>query len=165
MSEWQRWRKMTAEQIQLREWRRDGALDAVATIAARTALGPARDAALWRWFLDRLALWLGVALCAAGVIYFIAANWDEIGKFTRLFGMQALMIAGVAVAARLGLARTGGQAALWLAMVLLGGLLALIGQTYRPVPTPGNYSRCGQCWRCRGRSPAGMRRSSTADDG
>ena len=131
MSEWQHWRNMVAEQTQLREWRRDGALNSVATIAARTALGPAPDAALWRWFLDRLALWLGVALCAAGVIYFIAANWDEIGKFTRLFGMQALMIAGVAVAARLGPARTGGQAALWLSMVLLGGLVALIGQTYQ----------------------------------
>ncbi len=131
MSEWQRWREMTAEQTQLREWRRDGALDSAATITARTALGPAPDAVLWRWFLDRLALWLGVALCAAGVIYFISANWDEIGKFTRLFGMQALVITGVAVAARLGLARMGGQAALWLAMVLLGGLLALIGQTYQ----------------------------------
>ncbi len=34
--------------------------------------------------------------------------------------MQALVIAAVAATARLGLARLGGQAALWLAMVLLG---------------------------------------------
>ena len=66
-----------------------------------------------------------MALCAAGVICFIAANWEHIGKFTRLYGMQALVIAAVAVAARLGLARLGGQAALWLVMVLLGALLAL----------------------------------------
>ena len=131
MAEWRRWRETVADQTQLREWRRDGTLDAAATAAAREALGPAPDAALWRWFLDRLALWLGVALCAAGVICFIAANWEHIGKFTRLYGIQALVIAAVAVAARLGLARIGGQAALWLAMVLLGGLLALIGQTYQ----------------------------------
>jgi uncharacterized membrane protein len=131
MADWQRWRETVEDQMQLREWRRDGALDAAATAAAREALGPAPDAALWRWFLDRLALWLGVALCAAGVICFIAANWEHIGKFTRLYGMQALVIAAVAVAARLGLARIGGQAALWLAIVLLGGLLALIGQTYQ----------------------------------
>ncbi|MEQ1513202.1 MAG: DUF2157 domain-containing protein [Lysobacteraceae bacterium] len=131
MADWQRWRETVAEQVQLREWRRDGALDATTATAARKVLGPAPDAALWRWFLDRLALWLGVALCAAGVICFIAANWEHIGKFTRLYGMQALVIAAVAVAARLGLARLGGQAALWLAMVLLGGLLALIGQTYQ----------------------------------
>jgi uncharacterized membrane protein len=131
MADWQRWREMVADQTQLREWRRDGALDAAATAAARKALGPAPDAALWRWFLDRLALWLGVALCAAGVICFIAANWEHIGKFARLYGMQALLVAAVAIAARLGLARLGGQAALWLAMVLLGGLLALIGQMYQ----------------------------------
>lgn len=131
MSEWRRWRDTVAEQAQLREWRRDGALDAAAAIAAREALGPAPDTALWRWFLDRFALWLGIALCAAGAICFIAANWEHLGKFTRLYGMQALVIAAVAAAARLGLARLGGQAALWLAMVLLGGLLALIGQTYQ----------------------------------
>lgn len=131
MADWQRWRETVADQTQLREWRRDGALDAAATAAAREALGAAPDAAVWRWFLDRLALWLGVALCAAGVICFIAANWEHIGKFSRLYGMQALLIAAVGVGARLGLARLGGQAALWLAMVLLGGLLALIGQTYQ----------------------------------
>ena len=131
MSEWRRWRDTVADQTQLREWRRDGALDPAAAAVAREALGPAPDAALWHWFLDRLALWLGIALCAAGAICFIAANWEYIGKFARLYGMQALLIATVAVAARLGLARLGGQAALWLAMVLLGGLLALIGQTYQ----------------------------------
>lgn len=131
MGDWRRWRETVAERTQLREWRRDGALDAAAAIAARQALGPAPDTALWRWFLDRFALWLGIALCAAGAICFIAANWEHLGKFTRLYGMQALVIAAVAAAARLGLARLGGQAALWLAMVLLGGLLALIGQTYQ----------------------------------
>lgn len=131
MGEWRRWRETVADQTQLREWRRDGVLDAAATAVARETLGPAPDAALWRWFLDRSALWLGVALCAAGAICFIAANWEHIGKFTRLYGMQALLIATVVVGARLGLARLGGQAALWLAMVLLGGLLALIGQTYQ----------------------------------
>lgn len=131
MSDWRQWRETVAEQTQLREWRRDGALDEAAASAAREALGPAPDAALWRWFLDRLALWLGIALCAAGVICFIAANWEHLGKFTRLYGIQVLVVAAVAAAARLGLARLGGQAALWLAMVLLGGLLALIGQTYQ----------------------------------
>lgn len=130
MSGWRRWRDTVAERTQLREWRRDGALEATAA-AVREALGPAPDPALWRWFLDRFALWLGTALCAAGAICFIAANWEHLGKFTRLYGMQALAIAVVAVAARLGLARLGGQVALWLAMVLLGGLLALIGQTYQ----------------------------------
>lgn len=131
MSGWRRWRDTVAEQTRLREWRRDGALDTATATAASEVLGPAPDPALWRWFLDRLALWLGIALCAAGAICFVAANWEHIGKFTRLYGAQILLVAAVAAAARLGLARLGGQAALWLAMVLLGGLLALIGQTYQ----------------------------------
>lgn len=48
MSEWQRWRETVAEQTRLRAWRRDGALDAQATIDAREALGPSPDATLWR---------------------------------------------------------------------------------------------------------------------
>lgn len=131
MSLWRRWLETAAEQTALREWARQSVLDIAAHAAARRALGPVPDAALWRWFLDRLGLWLGIALCAAGAICFIAANWEHIGKFTRLYGLQALVIAAVAAAARLGLARLGGQAALWLAIALLGGLLALIGQTYQ----------------------------------
>lgn len=131
MGLWRRWQETVAEQAALRDWARQGVLDSGALAAARRALGPAPDDALWRWFLDRLALWLGIALCAAGVICFIAANWDHIGKFARLYGMQALVIAAIAAAARLGLVRLGGQAALWLAVLLLGGLLALIGQTYQ----------------------------------
>lgn len=131
MSEWRHWREAVADWVRLREWRRDGAIDPAADAVARKLLGHGPDIAQWRWFLDRLALSLGVALCAAGVICFIAANWEHIGKFTRLYGIQTLLVAAVAAAARLGLARSGGQAALWLAMVLLGGLLALIGQTYQ----------------------------------
>ena len=131
MNQWRRWREAVADWVRLREWRRDGTIDPAADAVARKLLGHGPDIAQWRWFLDRLALSLGVALCAAGVICFIAANWEHIGKFTRLYGIQTLLVAAAAVAARLGLARSGGQAALWLAMVLLGGLLALIGQTYQ----------------------------------
>lgn len=131
MREWRRWREAVADWARLREWRRDAAIDPAADAVARKLLGHGPDVVQWRWFLDRLALSLGVALCAAGLICFIAANWEHIGKFTRLYGIQTLLVAAVAVAARLGVARTGGQAALWLAMVLLGGLFALIGQTYQ----------------------------------
>jgi uncharacterized membrane protein len=131
MREWLRWRAAVADWTRLREWRRSGAIDPAADAVARNMLGHGPDVAQWRWFLDRFALSLGVALCAAGVICFIAANWEHIGKFTRLYGIQALLVVAVAAAARSGLARLGGQAALWLAMVLLGGLLALIGQTYQ----------------------------------
>lgn len=131
MAEWKRWTDGIAQQYRLVAWRRDGGLDAAAFTRARQWLGPVPDAAQWRRFLDGLALWLGVALLAAGAICFIAANWDELGKFARLYGMQSVLVGAVVAAAWLGIARIAGQAALFLATVLLGGLLALVGQTYQ----------------------------------
>lgn len=125
------WRDEAATRSLLRGWRRAGAIDATTSARAQVALGGDPAPVQWRGFLDRLALWLGVALLAAGAICFIAANWDEMGKFLRLYGLQAVLVLAVVAAAWLGLSRIAGQAVLWLAMVLLGGLLALIGQTYQ----------------------------------
>jgi uncharacterized membrane protein len=132
MSEWQSWRNAAAMHALARGWRRAGALDTDGLQRAQAAFGGADPTPRqWRWFLDRFALGLGVALCAAGIICFIAANWEHLGKFAKLYGFQALLLAAVAVAAKLDVARIGGQAALWLATMVLGGLLALIGQTYQ----------------------------------
>ena len=35
------------------------------------------DRAQWHAFLDRLLLWLGVVMLAAGAIFFLAYNWDK----------------------------------------------------------------------------------------
>lgn len=158
MSEWQAWREAAAAQAALRGWRREGAIDATIVPRARAALGGDPSPRQWRWFLDRFALWLGVALCAAGAICFIAANWDEIGKFARLFGLQAALVLTTIAAARLGPARASGQAALWLAMILLGGLLALIGQTYQTGADTWElfalWTALALPWAIAGRSPA-----------
>jgi uncharacterized membrane protein len=85
----------------------------------------------WRVFLDRLLLWLGMVLVAAGVIFFLAYNWHELGRVAKLALVQALLLAALLAVVRLGLERAGGQAALFGASLLLGALLALIGQTYQ----------------------------------
>ena len=120
-----RWRETAADLAVLRGWRRDG------RIAANFTIDTAPDAVQWRGFLDALALWLGVALCAAAAVCFIAANWDAMGRFARLGVMEAALVAATLAAWRLGIARPAGQAALALATVLLGGLLAVVGQTYQ----------------------------------
>lgn len=128
----QDWRDAAADRALLRGWRRAGAFDADAGAAARAhaVLGGDPAPAQWAAFLDRVALWLGVALCAAGAICFVAANWDALGKFAKLAGLQALLAAMVVAALRAGLQRPLGRALLWLSMLLLGGLLALVGQIY-----------------------------------
>ena len=120
-----RWRETAADLAVLRGWRREGAI---------AATGPddlPPDGVQWRGFLDAVTLWLGVALCAAAVVCFVAANWDALGRFARLGVMEAALVAATLTAWWLGIARPAGQAALALATVLLGGLLAVVGQTYQ----------------------------------
>lgn len=129
MSGWQDWRETAADRALIRSWQRAGAMVSGASGEGPDDAGP--PPALWRAFLDRFALWLGVALCAAGAVCFVAANWEHLGKLARFAGLQTALVLAAAIAFRLGLARRGGQAALWLATILLGALLALIGQTYQ----------------------------------
>lgn len=95
------------------------------------------DTAGWNWqkLLSSQALWLGAILLSSGLICLLAANWTSLGKWTRLSGLQVLLIATVGLAfwcAR----RRGTQGNLFLALVMLaavgvGALLGLVGQTYQ----------------------------------
>jgi len=50
----------------------------------------------WRTILDPLALILGIALVAAGVLYLVAFNWTEIGRGSKVaLGVLALGVTGV----------------------------------------------------------------------
>lgn len=131
MSWWRQWGEDTGTADVLAQWRASGALDAAAWSRGRQLLGPPPAPALWRSFLEHSTLWLAACLLAAAVICFVAANWDQLGRFGRLYGLQAAMALAAGAALRLGLARPAGQAALVLAGVLLGGVLALVGQTYQ----------------------------------
>jgi len=119
------WLDTAADARLLRAWDRSGVL------SPASARLPEPAAVQWRALLDRLALWLGTALCAAALICFIAANWEHLGKTARLYGLQAVLLATTLGALWLGLRRAGGLALLWLSMLMLGGLLALLGQTYQ----------------------------------
>jgi uncharacterized membrane protein len=90
---------------------------------------PGADAT--RQFLARMLRIGGVLSLAAAVVFFIAANWSKLEVFGR-FGLLELLLVACAVVA---LARPPpsnfGRAALFLAFVTTGALLALFGQTYQ----------------------------------
>src|SRR5690606_1175246 len=48
----------------------------------------------WRFFLDRLLLWLGILALAFSVLFFVAYNWTDLGRLFR-FGLveSALVVA------------------------------------------------------------------------
>lgn len=89
------------------------------------------DRSQWRAFLDRLLLWLGVVMLAAGAIFFLAYNWDNLGRYAKFALAEALILAALALLWWQGLERIAGKAALLAAALFTGALLALIGQTYQ----------------------------------
>ena len=122
---------MSTSRTEILEWVERGRLPAEALPAvlrlARITPGPAE----WRRFLSRLTLWLGTVFCAAAVIFFFAYNWQAMGRYAKFGLAEGLIIAAVFLAWRLGLERAGGKAALLAAALLVGALLALVGQTYQ----------------------------------
>lgn len=93
--------------------------------------GALPSAVNWRGFVERLLLWIGTLFVVAGVIFFFAYNWASMGR-TAKFGLaEVAIVAALGLVWWLGLERTGGRAALLAAALLVGALLALIGQIYQ----------------------------------
>jgi uncharacterized membrane protein len=81
--------------------------------------------------LDRMLLWLGVlALCTAAT-FFVAFNWEALGRFAQFALVEALLLVALLAYWRFAGRRIVAEASLLAAALLLGTLLALVGQTYQ----------------------------------
>lgn len=89
------------------------------------------DRADWRKFIDRLLLWGGAVLLAAGVIFFFAYNWRELGNLAKFGLVELLISAAVGCFLWFGAESPAGKASLFTASLLAGALLALFGQIYQ----------------------------------
>lgn len=98
--------------------------------ALRTA-GVQATPMAWASFLDTLFLWLGCIFLAVAVIFFFAWNWQDMSRLTKLGLAQVPIVLALAAAWRLGLERAAGKAVLFAASLLVGALLALVGQIYQ----------------------------------
>jgi uncharacterized membrane protein len=73
----------------------------------------------------------GLLSLAAGVVFFVAANWSAIAVFGRFALLEILLLACVAISLFRPPPSGLGRGALFLAFVVTGALLALFGQTYQ----------------------------------
>ncbi len=94
------------------------------------------NAQSWRKFLDRLLLFSGVVALACAVIFFLAYNWEAMGRFAKFGLVEVLIVLCLAGYWKLGPEATAGKAVLLLASLLIGALLALYGQTYQTGADP-----------------------------
>lgn len=100
----------------------------------------------WQGFLVFLSLVAGVSFASSGVVTWVAANWDYFSSLQKLYGIQLLFILACLTAfwaywrhtRKNGALKTGlgSQGALFLAAVITGALLALIGQVYQTGADP-----------------------------
>ncbi len=92
---------------------------------------PRPTAAEWRAFEVRLLHAAGLGSLGAGVIFFVAANWQAWGLAGRFGLLQAGLLICVATALWQPPPARVGQAGLLLATLFTGALLALFGQSYQ----------------------------------
>jgi uncharacterized membrane protein len=84
-----------------------------------------------RRFLARLLLIAGVLSLGAALVFFIAANWEALAILGRFALVEAALVAAIGVALWRPPPHVVGRAALLLAFIATGALLALFGQTYQ----------------------------------
>lgn len=85
----------------------------------------------WRTFIDHLLLGLGGLALAFAVMFFIAFNWEELGRFAKFGMVAALMILAILSYCKFGEESATGKVSMLVATILLGGMLSLYGQTYQ----------------------------------
>ena len=85
----------------------------------------------WHIWARRALLVLGSAHFLAGVVFFFAYNWQDLGPFARFGLIESALVASVLAALAVGVHRPAGRALLVAASVLAGVLFAVIGQVYQ----------------------------------
>ncbi|MGV6989687.1 GDYXXLXY domain-containing protein [Testudinibacter sp. P80/BLE/0925] len=100
----------------------------------------------WQKYLLLLASLTGVGFLSSGVVTWIAANWDYFDKFSKLYATQGLFFVSMAAGMvcyyreyrKLGQVRLKfvSSSFFFIAAVLIGALLALIGQIYQTGADP-----------------------------
>ena len=116
------------------------------------------DSQAWRTFIDRLLLGLGGLALAFSVLFFIAYNWNEIGRLAKFALVEASIVLAIAAYWKLDSDGATGKTALLVATVLVSVLLALFGQTYQTGADPWqlffNWALLILPWALIGRFPA-----------
>lgn len=122
---------MSANKQQILDWVASGHLagDTVEHALAITQSAP--SAAENLQFLSRVILAFAVLLLCSGVIFFFAYNWDDLSRYSKFAIAQGALLLSLLPLLRINLQQPAGQAAMFSASLLVGALLALVGQTYQ----------------------------------
>jgi len=90
----------------------------------------------WGNYLSKLLLWLGSIAIALAVIFFVAFNWENVGRFAKFSLIQGLLIAVIAAYFFFKEKPLAQKVLLTVASLLTGALMALYHQTYQTGADP-----------------------------
>ena len=127
---------MTSPRNQIIEFVEQGAIPAEKIVDALTAAKVTPDGQAWRTFIDHLLLWLGGLALAFAAMFFVAYNWNDIGRFAKFGLVEVLIVLAIIAYWKLGEHQVAGKVSLLMATIFLGVLLALYGQTYQTGADP-----------------------------
>ena len=122
---------MKSNRSDLLDWSDQGRLPSDRLRAAFRLAGVLPAANDWQRFLDRVLLFTGIVLLAAGVVFFFAFNWQGLGHLAKFALVELPVVATLVFVWRLGVDSLAGKATLLFVSLLAGALLALVGQTYQ----------------------------------
>lgn len=95
-----------------------------------TAASAVRNDLAWARWAGRAILAIGAGHLLAGIVSFFAYNWADLSAFTKFTTVEVALVIALAGAWYAGIERAVGQALLIAASILVGVLLAVIGQVY-----------------------------------
>jgi len=112
----------------------------------------------WRTFIDHLLLWLGGMALAFAVMFFMAYNWSDIGHYAKFAIVEGCIGLAIVAYCKFEKDSTVSKVSLLVAIICLGVLLALYGQTYQTGADPWqlffNWALLMLPWTLIGRFPA-----------
>ena len=104
----------------------------------------------WYGFLSKLLLCFGALAIACGVIFFVAANWQDMSRWGKFVLLQLLIVVAIALYLHVKTHTLLSQITLTTAFILLGALMAYFGQTYQTGADPWqlffNWALLGLPW-------------------
>jgi len=118
------------------EWTQQGVLRPEDTLEALRLGNALPEPVQWRQFLSLLSLFAGIMALTAGVIFFFAFNWEQMGRFARFGLAQLLVLLPIVIYYRMPADSLAAKGCLLAASILLGALLAVVGQTYQTGADP-----------------------------
>ncbi len=90
---------------------------------------PDRDR--WYLFIERFLLWLGLISIVAGIVFFVAYNWNDMGRVSKLGLLEVLLVLSLVPLMKIETHSIVGKILLFGSGIVLGALLALFGQIYQ----------------------------------